>query len=63
MNKILITLLSIVYLNGCAKPQTEQQYVDKYINTSTVCIDNVSYISLSNGITVQYKSDGSIKTC
>ncbi len=63
MNKILITLLSIVFLNGCAKPQSEQQYIDININKNTVCIENVSYISLPNGITVQYKSDGSIKTC
>lgn len=63
MKKMLRFLLiaTVLMLAGCG-------FVDRYFTAnikghSKECIEGVSYLQFPSGVTVQYASDGKIKTC
>jgi hypothetical protein len=62
MKKNLILLLLVAcMLGGCG--WFDRTFISNVKGHSKECIEGVSYLQFPSGVTVQYTSDGKIKTC
>jgi uncharacterized protein YceK len=58
--KLFLTILMLMLLAGCGQVE---RATAKWTGYSIMCVDNVSYIQFTSGASVQYNTDGSVKTC
>lgn len=56
-----VAMLSVVFLlSGCGVLDRASAGITGY---SRVCVDGVSYLQFTSGVTVEYDKSGSIKLC
>jgi len=59
MSKVILVLV-LLLLTSCGAVGRAGATLTGY---SSTCIDGVSYLQFTSGVTVQYNKDGSIKKC
>lgn len=57
---VLFAALLTVILSGCGKVD---RLVASATGTAESCVDGVTYIQFTSGVTVKYRPDGSVATC
>lgn len=63
MSKFLIVCVVAILtlaLSGCG---TGDRIAANFTGSSTHCVEGVKYIQFTNGASVMYNQDGTIKTC
>ncbi len=58
--KYIAIVAALLMLVGCGKTD---QLIAHYTGFSKACVEGVSYIQFTSGVTVQYSPDGKIVTC
>ncbi|OHA01148.1 MAG: hypothetical protein A3H71_02595 [Candidatus Sungbacteria bacterium RIFCSPLOWO2_02_FULL_48_13b] len=57
---VAIALLTCLILSGCGNIERN---IAGLTGFSRMCIDGVSYLQFTSGVTVEYTREGKIKTC
>lgn len=57
---MVIALSTVLLLSGCGG---WERVVANVSGWSRVCVDGVSYLQFVSGVTVEYTTEGKIKTC
>lgn len=58
--RLISTLLVCLALTGCGQLERTTAL---WSGWSRLCVDGVSYLQFTSGASVEYRPDGSIKTC
>lgn len=61
MKKFIIVILMAAVLTGCG--WLDRQTASVFGGATETCVEGVSYLQFTSGVTVKYNQDGKIATC
>ena len=57
---LIVVVLGLVLVAGCG---AGEKFTAAVTGNSQQCVDGVKYIQFTNGASVMYNQDGTVKTC